>query len=39
MAWYRSGGMLNDERDEPQLVLGEAKSFGRNAITASQLRT
>jgi hypothetical protein len=31
-AWLRSSAMLNDERDEPLLVIGEAKSFGRNAI-------
>lgn len=32
VAWHRGGRMLNEERDEPQLVFGEAKSFGRNAI-------
>lgn len=37
MAWYRGSHMLNDERDEPQVVLGEAKSFGRNAITAESI--
>lgn len=37
MAWYRGSHMLNDERDEPQLVVGEAKSFGRNAITAESI--
>jgi hypothetical protein len=37
VAWYRGSSMLNDERDEPQLVLGEAKSFGRNAITAESI--
>lgn len=31
-AWHRPSRMLNDERDEPLLVLGEAKSFGKNAI-------
>jgi hypothetical protein len=37
MAWYRGSHLLNDERDEPQLVVGEAKSFGRNAITAESI--
>jgi hypothetical protein len=32
-AWHRRGGMLNGERDEPLLVIGEAKSFGKNAIS------
>ena len=32
IAWHRSREILNDERDEPLLVIGEAKSFGRNAI-------
>jgi hypothetical protein len=31
-AWHRPTRMLNDERDEPLLVIGEAKSFGKNAI-------
>ena len=31
-AWLRSSTILNDERDEPLLVIGEAKSFGKNAI-------
>jgi hypothetical protein len=30
--WYRRGSMLDDERDEPILFVGEAKSFGMNAI-------
>ena len=37
MAWYRGSRMLDDERDEPQFVVGEAKSFGRNAITAESI--
>jgi hypothetical protein len=32
-AWHRPGRMLNDERDEPVLIIGEAKSFGKNAIS------
>jgi hypothetical protein len=32
-AWHRTSRMLNDERDEPLLVIGEAKSFGKNAIS------
>jgi len=32
-AWHRQGSILNDERDEPLLVIGEAKSFGKNAIS------
>jgi hypothetical protein len=32
IAWHRAGRTFNDERDEPLLVIGEAKSFGRNAI-------
>jgi hypothetical protein len=31
-AWHRPERMLNEERDEPLLVIGEAKSFGKNAI-------
>jgi hypothetical protein len=31
-AWHRPSRMSNDERDEPLLVIGEAKSFGKNAI-------
>ncbi|MDR3473587.1 MAG: hypothetical protein P4M09_18165 [Devosia sp.] len=33
IGWHRRGGMLEDERDEPLLVVGEAKSFGRNAVS------
>jgi hypothetical protein len=32
-AWHRPSRMSNDERDEPLLVIGEAKSFGKNAIS------
>jgi hypothetical protein len=32
IAWHRAAGMLNEERDEPLLVIGEAKSFGHDAI-------
>jgi hypothetical protein len=32
MAWHRPRGLLRDERDEPLLVMGEAKSFGKNSI-------
>jgi hypothetical protein len=32
IAWHRSTMILSDERDEPLLVIGEAKSFGKNAI-------
>ncbi len=32
-AWHRPSGILKDERDEPLLVIGEAKSFGKNAIS------
>ena len=32
-AWHRRRGTSNDERDEPLLVIGEAKSFGKNAIS------
>jgi hypothetical protein len=31
-AWYRRGSMFDDEREEPILIVGEAKSFGKNAI-------
>jgi hypothetical protein len=31
-AWYRRSEMSDDERDEPLFVIGEAKSFGKNAI-------
>jgi hypothetical protein len=33
VAWHRPSEMLNDEREEPLLVIGEAKSFGKNAIS------
>jgi hypothetical protein len=32
MAWHRPHGLMRDERDEPLLVIGEAKSFGRDSI-------
>ena len=32
MAWHRPREILRDERDEPLLVIGEAKSFGKNSI-------
>lgn len=33
VAWHRRGGMFDDhEKDEPNLLIGEAKSFGKNAI-------
>lgn len=32
IAWHRAGRTFIGERDEPLLVIGEAKSFGRNAI-------
>jgi hypothetical protein len=31
-AWWRRGSMLDDEREEPVFVFGEAKSFGRDAV-------
>jgi hypothetical protein len=31
-AWHHSVGMMDRERDEPLLVIGEAKSFGINSI-------
>jgi hypothetical protein len=34
-AWHRPGRMLNDEQDEPLMVIGEAKSFGKNSISES----
>lgn len=37
-AWHRPSSMLNDERDEPLLVIGEAKSFGKNAISDDAVR-
>ena len=37
VAWYRRGSMLDEEREEPVLVLGEAKSFGKNAIDDDDL--
>lgn len=39
VAWHRSGRMLNEERDEPLLVIGEAKSFGRNAINDDAVKS
>ena len=32
LAWYRPSQLLRDERDEPLMLIGEAKSFGKNAI-------
>ncbi|NTJ35943.1 hypothetical protein G6K86_30475 [Agrobacterium rhizogenes] len=32
IAWHRASSMLDEERDEPLLVIGEAKSFGHGAI-------
>jgi len=34
LAWYRRGGIIieGDESDEPSLLIGEAKSFGKDAI-------
>lgn len=32
VAWHRGGRTFDAERDEPLLVIGEAKSFGHNAI-------
>jgi hypothetical protein len=32
VAWYRPGGFFRDERDEPLLLIGEAKSYGKDAI-------
>lgn len=37
MAWYRGPRRRVDERDEPQLIIGEAKSFGRNALNESSI--
>ncbi|MBN8997926.1 MAG: hypothetical protein J0H54_00665 [Rhizobiales bacterium] len=34
IGWQRRRGILDDERDEPLLVLGEAKSFGRGVFDA-----
>jgi hypothetical protein len=31
-AWYRRGSLGGGEREEPVLLIGEAKSFGKNAI-------
>jgi hypothetical protein len=31
-AWYRPGSILDEEKDEPILLVGEAKSFGKNSI-------
>lgn len=39
IAWRRAGGMLNEEREEPLLVIGEAKSFGRNTINDEAIST
>ena len=33
LAWYRRGRILLDEQDEPLLLVGEAKSYGRNAFS------
>lgn len=37
IGWHRHGGILDDERDEPLLVFGEAKSFGRGAFDAETI--
>lgn len=37
MAWCRPSRILNDERDEPVLLIGEAKSFGTNAMDQNSL--
>jgi hypothetical protein len=36
-AWYRRGSLGGGEREEPVLVIGEAKSFGKNAIGEDDL--
>ena len=36
-AWYRRGSFGGGEREEPVLIIGEAKSFGKNAISADDL--
>ena len=37
-AWYRRSSIMSDEeREEPVLVIGEAKSFGFNAIDARSI--
>jgi hypothetical protein len=39
-AWYRRGSTLaNKEREEPVFVVGEAKSFGRNAIDSDSIES
>ena len=32
LAWYRPSQLLRNESDEPLMLIGEAKSFGKNAI-------
>ena len=31
-AWHRHSGLLDEERDEPLMLFGEVKSFGRNVF-------
>ena len=38
-AWYRPGGLFRDERDEPLMLIGEAKSFGKDAIGDDEIRS
>lgn len=37
--WYRRGSLSDGEKDEPVLVIGEVKSFGRNAIGDDAVRS
>ncbi|MBB4236451.1 hypothetical protein [Rhizobium esperanzae] len=39
VAWHRAGRFGGDECDEPLLVVGEAKSFGRNSINSEAIET
>ncbi|MBY2909643.1 hypothetical protein [Rhizobium leguminosarum] len=39
VAWRRATRFGSDERDEPILVVGEAKSFGRNSINNEAIVT
>jgi hypothetical protein len=39
VAWYRPSRSFRDEGDEPLMLIGEAKSFGRDAIGDEDIRT
>jgi DNA-directed RNA polymerase subunit RPC12/RpoP len=39
VAWHRRSSMLDEEADEPNFLIGEAKSFGKNAIDEDAVAT